>query len=185
MTTIEAKQTRKSIASSRHRVFGIGRLKPAISVGFLIALSACMAPGPSESFTRTMDVQAAPSAVWEMIGPFCSIQDWHPVVGTCEEDGNTPPTRTIVTADGQATFVELQTARDDGEHSYSYTILSSPLPLTDYTATISVDDNGSGMSTITWTSVYDANEGHEQDVIDALTGVYESGLAAIAASVAE
>jgi len=185
MTIMKTKQTGKSIASSRNGPFGNGELKLALSAGILIMLGACTAPGPSESFTRTMDVQAAPSAVWEMIGPFCSIQDWHPVVGTCEEDGNTPPTRTIVTADGQATFVELQTARDDAAYSYSYTILSSPLPLTDYTATISVADDGSGMSTITWTSVYNANEGNEQDVIGALTGVYESGLAAIAASAAQ
>ncbi len=171
--------------SSRKQSLGFGSLKVAASVGIFVVLSACAAPGPSESFTRTVDVEAAPSAVWAMIGSFCSVQDWHPAIGTCEEDGNTPPTRTLVTADGQATFVELQTARDDGAYTYTYTILSSPLPFTDYTSTLSVDDDGSGVSTVTWTSVYNANEGHEQDVIDALTGVYESGLAAVAASMAQ
>ena len=61
-----------------------------------------------------------------------------PPVGQCIEDGKAPPTRILVTKDGKAAFVETQTSRSDAEHSYSYTFLSSPLPVSNYTSTIKV-----------------------------------------------
>jgi hypothetical protein len=137
------------------------------------------------TFSRSVEINAAASDVWAMIGPFCSIQDWHPVVGSCAVDGNTPPTRTLVTVDGTATFVEQETMRDDAAHTYSYAILSGPLPVSDYVGTISVEEASPGVSTITWSSVYTAAEGHEDDASGALTGIYDSGLAAIATSLTD
>lgn len=69
------------------------------------------------TLSRSIDVKGAPSAVWSVIGPFCAIRDWLPPVGACIEDGKAPPTRTLVTKDGKAAFVETQTARNDAEYS--------------------------------------------------------------------
>jgi hypothetical protein len=137
------------------------------------------------SLTRSMEVNAAPAAVWSAIGAFCAIKDWLPPVGMCIEDGKTPPTRTLVTKDGKAAFVEKQTARNDGEHSYSYTFVSSPLPVTNYASTIKVTARGEGVSVITWTGTYTPDSGKEKDAGEALNGVYESGLAAIKAKFAK
>jgi len=153
-------------------------------LGLLLFVGGC-SQEQSGAVSRSIDVQAAPAAVWEAIGPFCSISDWHPVVGTCEEDGNTPPTRTLVTADGAATFVELQTDRDDAAQTYSYTILSGPLPISDYVATISVEENASGGSTVQWSGVYTPDEGADEGAAEALTGIYDAGLGSIAASFAQ
>jgi hypothetical protein len=103
----------------------------------------------------------------------------------CIEDGKTPPTRTLVTKDGKASFVEKQTARSDPEHSYSYTFVSSPLPVTNYTSTIKVTAKGEGVSIVTWTGTYTPDSGKEKEAGDALNGVYESGLAAIKAKLAK
>jgi hypothetical protein len=148
-----------------------------LSVG---ALPACAA-----SFSRSVDVEGAPPAVWSMIGPFCAIEDWLPPVGTCTEDGKAPPTRTLVTRDGKATFVETQTARSDTRHFYSYTFVSSPLPITHYASTIEVAAKGKGASTITWRATYVADPGKEKDAKDALTGIYGAGLDAIKARLAK
>ena len=131
--------------------------------------------------SRSIEVSAAPATVWSAIGAFCAIKDWLPPVGICIEDGKTPSTRTLVTKDGKAAFVEKQTARSDAEHSYSYTFLSSPLPVTNYTSTIKVAAKGEGVSVVTWTGSYTPDSGKEKDASEALNGVYEAGLAGIKA----
>jgi len=133
------------------------------------------------NLSRTIEVSAPPAAVWSAIGAFCAIKDWLPPVGMCIEDGKTPSTRTLVTKDGKAAFVEKQTARSDAEHSYSYTFLSSPLPVTNYTSTIKVTAKGEGVSVVTWTGSYSPDSGKEKDASEALNGVYEAGLAGIKA----
>lgn len=131
--------------------------------------------------SRSIEVNAAPATVWSAIGAFCAIKDWLPPVGVCIEDGKTPSTRTLVTKDGKAAFVETQTARSDAEHTYSYTFLSSPLPVTNYVSTIKVTARGEGTSLVTWTGSYTPDSGKEKDASEALNGVYEAGLAGIKA----
>ena len=120
-----------------------------------------------------------------MIGPFCAIKDWLPPVGTCTEDGKVPPTRTLVTKDGKATFVETQTGRSDTRHFYTYTFQSSPLPVTHYKSTIEVAAKGNGVSTVTWRGTYTPDQGREKDANDALAGIYSAGLDAIKARFAK
>ena len=135
--------------------------------------------------SRSADVKGTPAQVWSVIGPFCAIKDWHPVIATCTDDGQTPPVRTLVTKDGKATFVEMQTARSDAKYIYSYNFISSPFPVTHYAAQIEVTAKGKGMSTVTWSGAYTPDPGKEKDAHDALKGVYETGLAAIKAKLAK
>lgn len=144
-------------------------------------LAFSLSPASAATLSRSMDVKGSPSAVWSAIGPFCAIKEWLPPVGACIEDGKSPPTRTLVTKDGKAAFVETQTARNDAEFSYSYAFLSSPLPVTNYTSTIKVTAKGDGFSTITWTGSYTPDQGKEKAASEALNGVYEAGLAEIKA----
>jgi len=153
--------------------------------GIALLLSVGIAPALAATISRSTDVKASASAVWSVIGPFCAIKDWLPPVGECIEDGKAPPTRILVTKDGKAAFVEKQTARNDAEHSYSYAFLSSPLPVTNYTATIKVTANGNGTSTITWSGSYTPDQGKEKAATEALNSVYEAGLSEIKARLAK
>jgi hypothetical protein len=144
-------------------------------------LGLAAAPATAASLSRSVDVNGAPSAVWRKIGAFCAIQDWHPAIGSCVLDDKTPPTRTLKTKDG-ATFVELRTARSDAEHRYAYTFVSSPVPVTGYASTFQVLPKGQGRSTIVWSGAYTPNPGKAKDADATLSGIYESGLAAIKAS---
>lgn len=153
------------------------------SVAAAALLAACTAPAPAASLSRSVDVDATPDEVWSLIGPFCAIKDWLPPVGSCSEDGNTPPTRTLVTRDGKATFVERQIARDDAQHLYSYTFVSSPLPVSGYKSTLFVTPTRDGGATITWSGAYTPAPGQEKAALDALNGIYEAGLGTIKAEV--
>ena len=86
---------------------------------------------------------------------------------------------------GKATFVELQTARSDAKHTYSYSFVSSPLPVTNYTSTIEVVAKNAGFSTVTWCSTYTPDAGKEKDADEVLRGVYEAGLNAIQTKLAK
>jgi hypothetical protein len=154
-------------------------------IGALVFLGANVSPAFAATLYRSVDVSGTASAVWSMIGPFCAIKDWLPPVGTCTENAASPPERTLVTKDGKATFVETQTARSDPEHSYSYTFKSSPLPVTGYVSTIKVVPKSDGVSTVIWSSTYVADPGKEQVAREALTGIYEAGLATIKAKFAK
>src|SRR5882757_1198918 len=152
------------------KTIALGR-SVAISVAFSLGVSAASAA----SLSRTIEVKGTPAAVWSAIGPFCAIKDWLPPVGICIEDGKTPRTRTLVTKDGNAAFVERQTARNDMAHTYSYVFVSSPLPVTDYSSTIEVTAKGEGTSVVTWTGSYTPDSGKEKDASEALNGIYEAG----------
>lgn len=148
----------------------------AVSVCAFVVVGAGAAPASADSLSQSVDVNGAPAEVWAVIGPYCAIKNWLPPVGSCTEDGKTPPTRTLVTKDGSATFVETETARSAEKRSYSYTFKSSPLPVTRYHSTIEVTAKGPGQSTITWSSTYTPDEGKEKDAKEALSGVYAAGL---------
>lgn len=158
----------------------------AATLGAIALLGvAAAATVSAATLSRSVDVSGPPERVWSMIGAFCAIKDWLPPVGTCVSDGREPPTRTLVTRDGKATFVETQTSRNDAEHHYSYVFRSSPLPVTNYASTIRVEGKGKGLSTVIWTGAYTPEPGQEAAATAALTGIYDAGLASIKAKLAE
>jgi hypothetical protein len=142
-------------------------------------LAGAAQAGAPTNLKRSIVVQASPDEVWAAVGPFCAIGDWHPAIGSCTLDGETPPTRTLVTRDGQATFIELQVGRSEAAHRYSYSFTSSPVPVTGYVSTFSVRRSGKNASIVTWRGHYTPLDGQETAAQAALTGIYESGLNAI------
>ena len=149
----------------------------AVVAALLMAATAL--PASAASLSRSVEVKGSAATVWAAIGPFCAIKTWHPAIGACSLDGKSPPTRTLTTKDGKARFVELQTTRSDAGHSYSYTFTSSPVPVTRYSSTLQVTAKGPDHAVITWSGDYTPDAGKEKDALGALTGIYESGLAAL------
>jgi len=124
--------------------------------------------------TEKVEVKATKAAAWKLIGDFCGIKNWHPVIVGCEikMDGMAK-VRTLTAKDG-AKFVEKEVARDDSTDSYTYTILTSPLPLTGYKSTLSVTGSGD-KSTITWTGSFTPNA-PDNGVEKVVSSIYQAGL---------
>ena len=155
-------------------------LNRAVLAAFALVAASIAAPASATTLSRSVDVLGSPDAVWAAIGGFCAIGEWHPAIGSCREDGKTPTTRTLVTKDG-AKFVELRTGHSDEKRQYAYTFVSSPVPVSQYLSTFRVTGKATGGSTIIWSSVYTPVPGKAEAAQAALTGIYESGLAAIKA----
>ena len=118
-------------------------------------------------------------AVWAKIGDFCGIANWHPAVAKCELSADKKD-RTL-SLKGGGTIVEHLVSWSDKTHSYTYKIVSSPLPVENYESTIRVSaaKSGSG-SVISWRGHYKAKGAPDADAKKAIDGIYESGLTALA-----
>ena len=145
----------------------------------LAALSlAAAAPAQALDLQRSVDIAAPPAKVWQTIGDFCGIGDWHPAIATCTPSDKDGMKVRILGLKGGGTIKEEQLSRDDKVMSYTYTILESPLPVSDYKSTLSVAPEGSG-STVTWSGTFNAKGAPDTVALDAIRGIYESGLKAI------
>ncbi|MGU3358933.1 SRPBCC family protein [Methylobacterium sp. M6A4_1b] len=144
-----------------------------------LALLAGTAPVLALDAAKTIDVAAPPAKVWATIGDFCGIGQWHPAIEKCVLSQDGGKTLRTLSLKGGGTIVESQTKRDDKAMSYTYAIVSGPLPVSDYSSTISVMPKGSG-STVNWTGSFKAKGAPDAVAIDAVSGIYDSGLKAIA-----
>ncbi|MCJ2035623.1 SRPBCC family protein [Methylobacterium sp. J-068] len=162
-------------------------MKRAIAgpIGFLAAFAAQNGCGLALEVTRSLDMNAPPAAVWAIVGDFCAIEKWHPLVERCsvsnssDDEGKPVAIRRLVTAGGLGTIVEVQTMRDETAMSYSYAYVEGPLPVSAYNATIAVHANGSN-STVVWTATFDAAGMSDAEAKADIEGVYDQGLTGIA-----
>lgn len=125
------------------------------------------------NLTTELPVPAA--MVWNLIGGFDALPDWHPAIekSVIEKDGGS--TMRHLSLVGGGTIVERLDRVEESERLYSYSILSGPLPVANYTATIRVRENDKGGCTVEWSSEFDPSGAPESDAAMAIRGVYEAG----------
>jgi hypothetical protein len=146
----------------------------AVALGLILAASAAQAVESKASKTSTASVDA----VWTKIGDFCGIAQWHPAIANCVLSADKKD-RTL-TLKGGGTIVEHLVRWSDKTHSYTYKIVSGPLPVEKYESTIHVGKSGSG-SVITWKGHYSAKPpASDADAKKVVDGVYDGGLTALA-----
>lgn len=153
-------------------------MKTLVATALALA-AASITPALALEVSKSVDVAAPPAKVWQTIGDFCGIGTWHPAVEKCApstKDGK--PVRTL-SLKGGGTIVEEQLARDDKKMDYSYTILDSPLPVSDYKSTLMVTPNGSG-SKVQWQGSFKAKGADDAKAKEVIGGIYDAGLSGIA-----
>lgn len=143
-----------------------------------LALVAGTLPGHAIDVAKTATAAAPPAKVWQTIGDFCGIGTWHPAVETCVPSEKGGKKMRTLSLKGGGTIVEEEVSRDDKVMSYTYAIVESPLPVSDYTSTLSVSPSGAG-SKLDWTGSFKAKGAPDSVAADAIGGIYESGLKAI------
>jgi carbon monoxide dehydrogenase subunit G len=150
------------------------------AVGFAIALIATSGWAANVlSVKEKVELSAPPDKVWELIKDFDGWQNWHPAIASTEitsGKGNTHGTvRVLTTKDGAKITEKLVHYQPKGL-SYTYAIIDSPLPITDYTSTIQVKA-AKGGSVVNWTSHFKAKEGTDDaEATKTIRGIYRAGL---------
>lgn len=119
----------------------------------------------NESVAVPADVETA----WQLVGPPEALADWHPAVDSSDM---TDDRRHVVLGDG-ARVEERITDRSD--RSYSYEFIESPLPVSDYSATVSAEATDEG-TTITWKGTFEAAGVSDSEAEQVIAGIYRAGL---------
>ena len=130
-------------------------------------------------------IDAPIDAVWGMLRDFNGHGRWHPAVAdSAIEDGKRPDEVGCVRRFRLAAGGELREQLlkfSDREHSYTYCILQSPIPLIDYVATVRLAPVTDGARTFwEWSSSFRTPPG-EEAALAALVGeqIYEAGFDAV------
>jgi hypothetical protein len=129
--------------------------------------------------SKQLDVAVAPDKAWAALGEFCGIGDWHPAIATCALSNQGKDKVRTLSLKGGGTIVEKLVKWDRRNHSYTYAILSSPLPVSDYVSTISVSPHGDSGSRLVWRGKFKP-VGDEAKAKEVIAGIYTDGLAGIA-----
>jgi hypothetical protein len=112
------------------------------------------------------------SEIWDKIGEFNALPDWHPAVERSElEEGGT---RRRLHLFGGGEILEQLERSEDGK-SYTYSIIEGPLPVKNYTSTLKVVEGADGKTEVEWSSSFDP-VGSAEDAANAVRGIYEAGL---------
>lgn len=129
--------------------------------------------------------EAERKALWEKVGGWCAIKDWHPAVASCEESKEGDATfRTLTLKDGGKIKEKLV---DTGATSYRYEIIESPLPVKNYEAQFSVtpDDDDLDEINVSWSATYDPADGKEdKEARKVIDGIFKDGIDSLKAKYA-
>lgn len=148
-------------------------------LALLLALAGAQAA--ELSVTREVTVDRAPATVWKMVGDFNALDVWHPAVAKSTSTGSQPGATRLLTLGDGATISEKLLGRNAAKHSYSYAILKSPLPVRNYRSTLSLSEAPEGKTLIRWTSTFEAAGADDAKAKDVIGGIYDAGLAKVAA----
>lgn len=123
--------------------------------------------------TREVRLDAPANEVWNLIGDFYRLDRWHPGVAECRRaDIEEDEFRIIATKDGGRLLEHLE---HKTTHSYTYTIVRSPLPVRHYESLLEVTTAGDGCA-VTWSGSFTPTSDKAEK---AVAGIYEAGLKAL------
>ncbi len=158
----------------------------ALCFGITLALPAASHGPTRQKVTEKVVIDAPAAAVWARIKNFDALKDWHPSVAESPADkGNeVGSVRTLKLKNG-GTLIETLERYDDAQMRYAYRAKDGgALPVTNYTSTIQVSDEG-GKAAVEWRGAF--YRGHpnndpppdqnDEAAVKAITAVYQAGLA--------
>jgi len=121
-------------------------------------------------------VEAPVSVVWAQLSDFTGIQVGGPIESFSFEGEGEGMVRTI--GMGGGAVVERLEEHNPEARRFTYTIINddSPLPFTNYRATVQMGDNGDGTTTVIWTGTFEARDVPEAEAISVATGIYAGAI---------
>ena len=136
-------------------------------------------------------IDAPIEKVWARIRDFNGLPSWHPRMVKSEIEGGRPAdeigcVRNFQVASG-ATIREKLLAFSDADHSVSYSIIETPQPISNHTATLSLRKVTDGNRTYAeWTARFDAPADEADKVAEGMgANVFQGGFNALKTHFAE
>src|SRR5262245_60414981 len=119
------------------------------------------------------DELAAPiERVWTCFADFGDLSAWAPGRSRVPVDGHGVGAVRTVAGDGGPPVRERLEAYDPAGYTFSYAMLESPFPFTDYVATVRLRDLGGGRTSIAWSSTFAPRGLQADEVARMIEGIY-------------
>ncbi|MBK1670530.1 MxaD family protein [Rhodovibrio sodomensis] len=135
-------------------------------------------------------IPAEADAVWSVIRDFNALPDWHPGIAESRIEDNRPSdavgcVRNFQLTDG-GTIREQLLSLDDPHRTVVYSILESPLPISDYIATLRLlPITDGGQCYAEWSATFACAEEDREAMVDTVgNGVFQGGFDALKQRVA-
>lgn len=121
-------------------------------------------------------VAAPADEVWAILSNFASIEAGGPIEAVEYIGEGVGMVRHI--SMGGGTVSERLDVHDSSQRTFSYAIINddSPLPFTNYSATVHITDDGDGSSTVDWTGTFEPRGVTEEQAINTATGIYAGAI---------
>ncbi|WP_455888035.1 SRPBCC family protein [Pseudomonas rustica] len=112
--------------------------------------------------------------VWSLMGAFDWLPRWIDAIdsSTLSDGGRL---RHLKTVDG-AILIERLITFDEDEKHYSYALLESPSPITNYVGRMSAQSNHKGGTLASWSSTFLVQEADKAQEVARLESLYRTGL---------
>ncbi|WP_247890908.1 SRPBCC family protein [Azospirillum aestuarii] len=112
--------------------------------------------------------------VWQQIGPFCNLGTWHPAVESCTLRRNEGAQERVLALKGGGAIEERLLSSSASSHRIRYSILTGPLPVKDYAASLSAEPAGRG-ARVVWTAHYTSNSASDEETRKVISGIFTAG----------
>ncbi len=130
-------------------------------------------------------INAAPARVWDVIRDFNALPNWHPLVAESRIEQGLDPAqvgavRSFVLKDGGKIREQLL-ALSDYDYRFTYSIISSPMAVSNYVATIQLLPVTAGDRCYAeWSCTFDCPESESESLAELIgNGVFQAGLDAL------
>jgi mxaD protein len=171
------------------------RFTVALALGLAASVAAASEPARAMlSVREKVELATPPAKTWGAIKDYDGLHKWHPAFAGDEiakgKNNVKGAVRVLTLKDGGKITEELL-AYSAKDMSMTYRITDSPLPLTEYAATIEVAAGKNGGSVITWSSTFKGKdavpkEGTDDDGLKKMvSGLYISGFDSLKAMLAK
>lgn len=121
----------------------------------------------------TREVNVSADAVWAEVEPFSGIENYSPIAKSVVTGQGEGAKRTCRMPDGAQIHEEL-TVLNSADKYMEYTILDSPLPISNYTGKVKVRSTGPDSCEISWGSTYEVAPEAAAQMDEMLTGIYNA-----------
>lgn len=155
------------------------KLRILMSATAISGLCASTVWSADYSVKRTLQLSSSSTEVWNVVGDFCDIDDWHPDLVACTLKVIDGSLHRSVTSDDGAVYLEKRIAVDPGL-SYTYRIIDSPLPIKNFTATFSIEPLDGSL--VSWSARFMSDD---PKMADTISEMIEIGISEIESKLAQ
>jgi mxaD protein len=106
--------------------------------------------------TRSLAINANPEAVWQSIADFGAVSRFIKTIKECTTEGpdGVGQLRHLILEDDSLTTSKLAVL-DNTQHLLTYEIVTTALPMDNYSSTMKVEANGDTSCTVNWCSRFE------------------------------